>query len=118
MIELNGDQVLLRIFMGESDKENGKPSYHALVEMLRREKISGATVTRGIMGYGARSQPHTINILRLSQDLPIIVEVVDSQENIDRILPQIEAMTHSGLITMEKVHVLRYGDRNRSPATK
>ena len=110
MTELNGEQVLLRIFMGEYDKEDGKPTYHALVEMLRREKISGATVTRGIMGYGAHSHPHTVNILRLSQDLPIIVEVVDSQENIDRVLPQIEAMTHSGLITMEKVRVVRYGD--------
>ncbi len=79
MPELNGEQVLLRVFTGESDKQQGKPSYQAIVEMLRREKISGATVVRGILGYGAHSHPHTINILRLSQDLPIIVEVVDSQ---------------------------------------
>ena len=110
MPELNGEQVLLRIYIGESEKHNGKPSYQALVEMLRHEKISGATVLRGILGYGAHSHPHTTNILRLSQDLPVIVEVVDSQENIDRVLPQIEQIARSGLITMEKVQVLRYGD--------
>ncbi len=109
MKEMNGEQVLLRVFIGESDKQHGKPSYQAIVEMLRREKISGATVLRGILGYGPHSQPHTINILRLSQDLPIIVEVVDTQENIDRVLPQIEEMAQDGLITMEKVHVIRYG---------
>ncbi len=110
MPELNGEQVLVRIYIGESDKQNGKPAYQALVEMLRKEKISGATVFRGILGYGAHSHPHTANILRLSQDLPVIIEVVDTQENIDRVLPQIKEMTHSGLITMEKVHVVRYGE--------
>ena len=110
MPELNGEQVLVRIYIGESDKQNGKPSYQVLVEMLRHEKISGATVLRGILGYGAHSHPHTANILRLSQDLPVIIEVVDSQENIDRVLPQIEQIAHGGLITMEKVQVLRYGD--------
>jgi PII-like signaling protein len=114
MRELNGEQVLLRVFMGESDRQHGKPSYQAMVEMLRREKISGATVIRGILGYGPHSQPHTINILRLSQDLPIIVEVVDSQENIDRVLPQIEEMAQNGLITMEKVQVVRYGDSKQA----
>ena len=109
--QLSGEQVLLRIYIGESDKHNnGKPSYQALVEMLRHEKISGATVLRGILGYGAHSHPHTANILRLSQDLPVIIEVVDSQENIDRVLPQIEQIARSGLITMENVHVLRYGE--------
>ena len=109
MIELNGEHVLLRIYIGESDRLDGKPLYQALVEMLRREKISGATVLRGILGYGARSHLHTANILRLSQDLPIIIEVVDSQEAIDRILPQIEKVIGDGLITIEKIRVLRYG---------
>lgn len=109
MNELSGEQVLVRIYVGESDKSDGKPLYQAIVEMLRREKISGATVLRGIIGYGARSHLHTANILRLSQDLPIIIEVVDTGENIDRVLPQIEKSIGDGLITLEKVRVIRYG---------
>jgi uncharacterized protein len=113
MKELTGEQVLLRIMLGESDKQDGKPTYQAIVELLRREKISGATVLRGITGYGAHSHPHTANILRLSQDLPVVIEVVDSQENIDRVLPQIEQYIHGGLITMEKVRVIKYVGDNR-----
>lgn len=109
MKELSGEHVLIRIFLGESDKHEGKPTYQAITEMLRREKIRGATVLRGIIGYGAHSHPHTMNILRLSQDLPIVIEVVDSQENIDRVMPRIQEMAPSGLITLEKVNVLRYG---------
>lgn len=109
MRELSGEQALVRIFCGEADKHEGKPLYHALLEMLRRENISGATVIRGIAGFGANSHLHTANILRLSQDLPIIVEIVDSQEHIDRVMPDIERMVGNGLITMEKVRVLRYG---------
>ncbi|MCD6359103.1 MAG: DUF190 domain-containing protein [Dehalococcoidia bacterium] len=108
MRNLNGEQVLMRIFVGESDKSQGKPLYQVLVEMLRREKIAGATVFRGILGFGANSHLHTAHILRLSQDLPIAIEVVDSQENIDRILPEIELVMKDGLITVEKVKVLRY----------
>ncbi len=110
MKELNGEQILIRIYLGESDKYEGKPSYQAITELLRHEKIRGATVLRGILGYGAHSHPHTMNILRLSQDLPIIIEVVDSQENIDRVMPQIHKMAPSGLVTAEKVNVLRYGE--------
>ena len=109
MKELSGEHVLVRIYLGESDKYEGKPSYQAITEMLRQEKIRGVTVLRGILGYGARSHPHTMNILRLSQDLPIIIEIVDSQDNIDRVMPQIQKMAASGLITAEKVNVLRYG---------
>lgn len=109
MGELNGEQVLMRVFIGESDKLDGKPLYQALVEKLRREKISGTTVLRGITGFGARSRLHTANILRLSQDLPIIIEVVDTQDNINRILPQIETSIKDGLITMENVRVIKYG---------
>ena len=108
MRELDGESVLMRIFIGESDRYQGKPLYHLLVEMLRREKIAGATVLRGILGYGARSHLHTAHILRLSQDMPMIIEVVDTQENVDRILPEIEKFMQGGLITVEKVRVLRY----------
>jgi len=108
MRELNGESMLIRIFIGESDKYQGKPLYQALVEMLRHEKIAGATVLRGILGFGARSHLHTAHILRLSQDMPIIIEIIDSQENIDRVLPEIEKMMGDGLITEEKVKVLRY----------
>jgi len=111
--ELNGEQLLVRIYIGESDRLNGKPLYQTIVEMLRREKISGATVFRGIAGYGARSHLHTANILRLSQDLPVVIEVVDSEDNIQRILPEIEKSVGDGLITLEKVHVIRYGIKER-----
>lgn len=108
MRELDGESVLMRIFIGESDRYQGKPLYHVLVERLRSEKIAGATVLRGILGYGARSHLHTAHILRLSQDMPMIIEVVDTQENVDRILPDIEKLMQGGLITVEKVRVLRY----------
>ena len=108
MRELDGESVLMRIFVGESDKYQGRPLYHVLVEMLRSKKIAGATVLRGILGYGARSHLHTAHILRLSQDMPMVIEVVDTQENIDRVLPEIEKVLEGGLITVEKVRVLRY----------
>jgi len=108
MRELDGESVLMRIFIGESDKHDGKPLYQMLVEMLRVEKIAGATVLRGISGFGASSLLHTTHILRLSQDLPMIIEVVDTQENINRVLPEVEKVMEGGLITMEKVKVLRY----------
>jgi len=109
MRKLNGEQVLVRIYIGESDKHQGKPLYQYLVEMLKREKLAGVTVLRGILGFGAKSHLHTAHILRLSQDLPIVVEVVDSQENIDRILPEVEKVMGDGLITIENVKVFRYG---------
>lgn len=111
MRKLNGESVLMRVFIGESDKHEGKPLYQALVEMLRREKFAGATVLRGILGFGAKSHLHTAHILRLSQDMPIVVEVVDSQENIERIMPEVEKMMGDGLITLEKVRVLKYEAR-------
>jgi uncharacterized protein len=113
MDNLDGEQILLRIYIGESDKHEGKPLYQWLVEMLRREKICGATVLRGILGFGAASRIHSANILRLSQDLPLIVEVVDTRENIDRVLPQIEPYIGDGLITSEKVKVIKYGSRQQ-----
>ena len=105
---LSGEQVLMRIFIGESDKAGPRPLYQALVEMFRREKLAGTTVLRGIEGFGAKSHLHTTHLLRLSQDLPIVIEVVDSQDNIDRVMPQVAQMVGEGLITMEKVRVIRY----------
>lgn len=105
---LDGDQMLMRIFIGEADRYHGQPLYQALVEIFRKEKLAGATVLRGILGFGAKSHLHTAHLLRLSQDLPIVVEVVDSDENIQRVLPKIDEMVREGLITMEKVRVLRY----------
>jgi len=108
MRELDGESVLMRIFIGESDKHQGKPLYQLLVEMMRREKIAGATVLRGVLGYGAGSHLHTAHILRLSQDMPMVIEAVDTRENIDRILPEVEKVMKGGLITLEKVRVISY----------
>ncbi len=108
MRTLSGDHFLMRIFIGESDRYNKQPLYQAIVEFLKREHIAGATVVRGIMGFGAKSHLHTDHILRLSGDLPLVIEVVDSKENIDRILPQLDEMLNEGLVTLEKVNVLRY----------
>ncbi len=105
---LDGEQLLMRIHIGEGDRHLKQPLYQALVELFRKEKLAGTTVLRGITGYGAKSHLHTTNLLRLSQDLPIVVEVVDSQENIDRLMPQVDGMVKDGLITMEKVRVLKY----------
>jgi len=105
---LDGEQVLMRIFIGEADKHAGRPLYQVLVELLKREKLAGATVQRCILGFGAKSHLHAAHLLRLSQDLPIVLETVDTQENIDRILPEIDRLVGEGLITLEKVRVLRY----------
>lgn len=110
---LDGEQILMRIFIGEGDKHGQQPLYRALVELLRREKLAGATVLRGVLGFGAKSHLHTAHLLRLSQDLPMVIEVVETQENIDRVLPQIDGMVGEGLITMEKVRVLRYAPAGR-----
>jgi uncharacterized protein len=109
MVDLNGEQVLLRVFIGESDHHDGKPLYQWIVEMLKKEKISGATVLRGILGFGAGSHIHSTHILRLSRDLPVVIEIVDTQEKINSILPRIEQVIGNGLITAERIRVLRYG---------
>ena len=108
MRALEGEQVLMRIHIGESDRHKGLPLHRALIEMLREEGIAGATVTKGIMGFGANSLIHTDHLLRLSQDLPIVVEVVDTQEDLDRIMPRLDEMVQEGLVTMERVKVVRY----------
>jgi PII-like signaling protein len=108
MKSLEGTQVLVRVFIGESDQWHHQPLHVALLERLRREGFSGATVTRGIAGFGAHSLIHTSSILRLSQDLPVIVEVVDTEAEVERLRPILDEMVAEGLVTMEKVTVLRY----------
>jgi PII-like signaling protein len=103
-----GERTLMRIHIGESDKWHGKPLYEAIVEELRKEKFSGATVLRGVGGYGGSSIYHTDKLLRLSQDLPIVLEVIESQERIDEILPHLDEMIGGGLVTLEKVQVILY----------
>jgi PII-like signaling protein len=108
MNKLIGENVLMRIFIGESDRYDHRPLYEALVELLRTEGFAGATVLRGISGFGAHSVYHTQKLLDLSADLPLIVEVIDSQEKIDAIMPRIDAMMGGGMITLEKATVIRY----------
>lgn len=103
-----GERTLMRIHIGESDRWRGKPLYQAIVELLRREKFSGATVLRGVGGFGSSSVYHTDKILRLSQDLPVVVEVVESTERIEQMLPQLDEMIGGGLVTLEKVRVILY----------
>lgn len=104
------DATLLRIFIGESDRYEGHPLYEAIVLKAREVHMAGATVLRGPMSFGRSSRLHSAKILRLSDDLPIVVEIVDSQQQIDRFLPLLEPMIGSGLVTVEKVQVVRYGD--------
>lgn len=108
MERLSGEQIILRIFITETDKFEGKLLYHLIVDMLRDEGIAGATVLRGICGYGGKGHVHKTSILSLSQDLPVVIEAVDSQENIEKILPKIDGMIKTGLVTTEPVNVLRH----------
>jgi PII-like signaling protein len=110
---MRGERVLMRIHIGESDRWQGKPLEEAIVQLLRAKEFAGATVLRGIMGFGATARVHTDKILRLSMDLPVIVECVDTQEKIDAILPELDNMIGGGLITLEKVQVIAYrpGDK-------
>jgi PII-like signaling protein len=108
-MQLPRDAVLLRIFFGEDDKFNRLPLHEAIVLKARELHLAGATVLRGHVGFGHSSRIHTTKILRLSQDLPVVVEIVDTQENIEAFLPVLDGMMTSGLVTMEKVQVLQYG---------
>jgi PII-like signaling protein len=103
--------LLLRIFIGEDDKFGGSPLYEAIVLRAREMHLAGATVLRGPMGFGASSRLHTAKILRLSEDLPLVIEIVDSEEKIDDFLPVLDRMMVSGLVTLEKVRVLQYGSK-------
>ena len=106
--KFEGERTLMRIHIGESDRWHGKPLYEAIVEELRKEKFSGVTVLRGVAGYGGSSVYHTDKLLRLSQDLPIVLEVIESQERMDEILPHLDEMIGGGLVTLEKVQVILY----------
>lgn len=108
-MEIPHDAVLLRIFFGENEKHGNQPLYEAIVLKARELHLAGATVLRGPMGFGHSSRLHTAKILRLSEDLPIVVEVVDSEDKIQAFLPVLDGMMGSGLVTMEKVKVLQYG---------
>lgn len=110
--DMIGEQVLVRIFIGESDKFQHIPLYEALVEFFRKEGFAGATVLRGIAGFGPHSMFHSDRLLRLSSDLPVVVEVVDERERFETVLPKIAGMIDGGMVTMEKVHVWRYGRKH------
>jgi hypothetical protein len=108
-MQLPREAVLLRIFIAEQDKYQHHPLYEAIVFKAREMHMAGATVLRGPLGFGRSSRVHTAKVLRLSEDLPIVVEIVDSQEQIDMFLPVLDTMIGGGLITLEKVRVLQYG---------
>jgi len=107
-MKLPEDGILLRILIGESDRHGHKPLYEAIVHKAKELDLAGATVLRGIMGFGASSRMHTAKFLRLSDDLPLVIEIVDSEAYIKRLLPFLEEVIGEGLITMEKVRVIRY----------
>lgn len=103
-----GERTLMRIFIGESDKYQGKPLYEALLELLRSKGLAGATVLRGVAGFGASSTVHTEKVLRLSLDLPLIIEIVETEEAIQGVLPDLDPMIGGGLITLERARVIMY----------
>ena len=107
-MKIEGEAKMVKIFIGESDQWHGRPLYAAIVRRCREMGIAGATVTRGIEGYGANSRIHTARLLRLSEDLPIKIEVVDIPERITQLLPVLDEMVTEGLITIEDVHVVKY----------
>ena len=109
-MQLPKDAMQARIFVGEDDKADGQPLYEALVLKAREMHLAGATVLRGPMGYGQSSHLHTTKILRLSQDLPVVIEIIDTEVNIRGFLEAVEPMMGSGLVTLENVQVLRYGN--------
>lgn len=111
-MRLEGEGKLLRIFIGENDTWHGKPLYQAIVERVREEGLAGATVLRGVEGFGASSRIHTARILRLSEDLPVVIEIVDTAEQIDRVLPILDEMVTEGMVTTEPVHIVAYRSRD------
>lgn len=104
--------TLLRIFIGETDKYKGKPLYEQILLKAREMNLAGTTVVRGIMGFGADSRVHTAKLLELSEDLPIVIEIVDTEENLNKLMPFLDETVEEGLITMEKVRVIKYRHRS------
>jgi PII-like signaling protein len=115
-MQLPKQAVLLRIFTGENEKYNDRPLYEAVVMKAREMQLAGATVLRGPMGFGKSSLIHTDKILRLSMDLPLVIEIVDSEEKINAFLPVLDEMMESGLVTLEKLQVLQYGSEKSTDA--
>ena len=105
---LTGERVLMRIHVGEDDRWEGRPLYQAIVEHLRDERYAGATVFRGIAGFGAHARMHGPKLFRMSSDLPILIECIDTQEKIDAVLPTLDRMIGGGLMTLEQVRVTMY----------
>ena len=114
-MKIPAEGKLLRIFIGEQDKWHGQPLYEAIVNLARKEQLAGATVLKGCMGFGAKSHMHTAKILRLSEDMPMIIEIVDSEEKVKAFLPHLDEMVSDGLITLEKINVIMY---KANPVTK
>ena len=112
MTRFSGEKVLMRVFLGESDQINHRPLYEVLVELFKKEGFAGVTVLRGVAGFGAHSVFHTDKLLRLSSDLPIVIEVVEGQEKIDAVMPRIDELMTGGMITLEKATVIRYVHKN------
>ncbi len=110
-LRLEGEALLLRIFVGESDRFGGRPLYEAIVLEARRQGLAGATVLKGFMGFGAHSRIHTARILQLSEDLPVVVEIVDEEAKVQAFLSTLDGMVREGLITLERVRVIRYRAR-------
>lgn len=107
-MKIPADGKLLKVFIGEADKWNGKPLYEEIVLLAKKSGMAGATAIKGFMGFGCKSHMHTTKLLRLSEDLPIIIEIVDSEEKINQFLPQLDNMVKEGLITLEKANVIMY----------
>ena len=107
-MKIEGEGQLLRIFVSETDRHEGKPLFEAIVQLARTRGLAGATVLRGLQGFGAHSRVHTAKILRLSDDLPIVIEIVDRPERIESILPELDQMVSEGMITLEKVRIIAY----------
>jgi hypothetical protein len=112
-MKIPSEGQLLRIFVGESDKWQGRPLYEELVLLAKKEKLAGATAIKGFMGFGCKSHMHTAKLLRLSEDLPVVIEIVDHDEKIKRFLPHLDAMVQEGLITLENVKVIMYRAENQ-----
>lgn len=114
-MKLEGEGRLVRIFVGEADRWHGKPLYEAIVARAREEGLAGATVIRGLMGFGAKSRIHTAKVLRLSEDLPIVIEIADRAERIEAFLPKLDEMVADGMVTLEKVQVIAYRAGKEGP---
>jgi len=119
-MKISGNGKILRVFIGESDRTGGKPLYEAIILEARRHELAGATVLKGVAGFGASSRMHTAKILRLSEDLPIVLEIVDAEEKLRAFIPVIDQLFGEadcgGLLTLEPVEVIRYQPKKRSPA--